>query len=166
VDLYDSERTDSYITKIRGKMMNSNVVVRNEKLILVEATGRRTQIGNGQIVFSQKDGYEYPVAEIDEAIALPLLRGEELTQSSKDDLEAKLVEVGDFNKEVDKYNQTRPKGTPPRERMKVPEVYHGHFVNFRRAVPIKPVAPEPVVEETESPEPKTMSVGRGRPKSL
>lgn len=113
--------------------MNSNVVVRSEKLVLVEATGKRTQIG--EIIFTKRDGYKYPVAEMDITVALPLIRGERLTEKTRDEFQAKLKEVEEENAKIDEANKRRPPNTNPYPHVKVPEEYHGHFVNFRMAEP-------------------------------
>ena len=134
------------------------MVVRSEKLILVEALGRRTQIGKGPdaVIFSEREGYEYPVAEMDVSVAKPLIAGEQLTVETRDALTAKLEEVAAENAEIDKMNKHRPPNSSPVPRVKVPEEYHGHLVNFREAVlvgkPKKKAPGKDAVDETDSQE--------------
>ena len=86
--------------------MPTQMIVRSEEKILVEALGSRKQIGR-EIFFEKRPGYEYPVAEMDRTVAKPLLHGASAAVSL------------------------------PSAQATVPEIYHGHNINFREAVPIK-----------------------------
>lgn len=116
--------------------MNTQMIVRSEEKVLVEALGSRKQIGK-EIFFEKRPGYEYPVAEMDRTIAKPLLHGEKLTEWGRDELKRKLAEAEKKNVVIDEYNLNKPPGTPFRPRVTVPEIYHGFNINFREAVPIK-----------------------------
>lgn len=128
--------------------MPDKIVIRDEKTVLLEALGKRTKMGK-HVIFKKRVGYEFPVADVPEGMAGDILRGEELTTESKDELDAQLAEAAEFNKGVDKYNAERPKGTPPRLPKTVPEKYHGHLVNFREAVPVKETVKKTTQPETQ-----------------